>query len=318
MADLHFAQLSDIHISALGDHHDLLSGRSADFLADILAKLNQWEELDFVLITGDLFDLANEIEFQQFQEVIQTLNKPYYIIPGNHDRRPPGSSEGLTRHQFARHFNPQVAARPDAPNLQAGYWSIEVHPQIQLIGLDSIKDENWGGLVDAVQMDWLKDELARHEDKLVIVAVHHPLHPLAPIDDHPDWLNFVCDNGPHLLKLLDDTPHVKIVLTGHHHMSKVDRLGQRLHLAAPAIAIYPCAYRTFSLTRQVDQRWLFEWRTHPATDDATVTEARKVMAGAWQKVGFEPDFVEQHVLLAVGSKDDRNGSAIFTFPEAQA
>jgi hypothetical protein len=37
--NLHFAQISDIHISSLGDHHDMLSGRSADFLTDIFTEL---------------------------------------------------------------------------------------------------------------------------------------------------------------------------------------------------------------------------------------------------------------------------------------
>jgi 3',5'-cyclic AMP phosphodiesterase CpdA len=310
MTQIHFAQLSDIHISAAGDHHDLLSGRSAGFLADIVAKLNRIDLLEFVLITGDLFDFANEAEFDQFQQIILTLQKPYYVIPGNHDRRPPGSEEGLTRHQFAQRFNPQVAARPAAPDLQAGYWSIDLGAQLQLIGLDSIRDQDWGGIVDAVQMDWLKTELDRCRDKFVIVAIHHPLHALAAIDSHPDWNNFVCANGQEVIALLDGAPQVKVVLTGHHHLNRVDKLGQRLHLACPAIATYPCAYRTFTLTQQASNGWLLEWQTHPAADQVTVVEAREIMLRAWQGAGFEAAFVEAFAQLALGSESDRNGSAV--------
>jgi Icc protein len=309
-SSLHFAQISDIHLSSLGDHHDLLSGRSEGFLAGIFAALNQIEDLDFVLITGDLFDTANREEFDRFQQVNRTLQKPAYVIPGNHDRRNLDSLEGLTRHQFARHFNPQFEARPTTPDAQAGYWSMTVKPNIQLIGLDSVRDEDWGGVIDTIQLEWLENELVTHTDKLIILATHHPFHALAPIDHHPDWTNFVCDNGPEILTLLDRYPQVKVVLTGHHHLTRVDTLGKWLHLACPAVSIYPCAYRTLRLSQQFDSSWSLEWQTHPAADEATIAEARQRMAKAWHEVGgFELDFVIKHVHLALGNEKDRKGQA---------
>lgn len=312
MTNLHFAQISDIHISSLGDHWDLLSGRSAGFLADILANLNRIEDLDFVLITGDLFDMADQYEFDRFQQVIHLLEKPYYIIPGNHDRRAADRSEGLTRHQFARHFNPQVEARPTTPEAQVGYWSIAVSSEVQFIGLDSIRDEDWGGVIDTPQVEWLENELDELADKLVIVAVHHPLHRLAPIDNDPHWSNFVCDNGSEILALFDNHPQVKMVLTGHHHLTKVDRLGERLHFACPSIAIYPCAYRTFRLIPQVDNSWHLEWQVHNATDEVTTAEAREAMLSNWQEVGFDGTFVQEYVSIAKGSEYDRHGAALLT------
>ena len=77
---LHFAQISDIHISVLGDRYDMLSGRSAGFLANILAALNRLEDLDFVLFTGDLLDTAQETERDRFAQLLSTLTKPYYAM----------------------------------------------------------------------------------------------------------------------------------------------------------------------------------------------------------------------------------------------
>jgi 3',5'-cyclic AMP phosphodiesterase CpdA len=309
MTALHFAQISDIHISSRGDQLEMLSGHSADFLAGVLAHLNQTHDLGFVLITGDLFDLANHLELDRFQQVITTSQKPYHIIPGNHDCRAPDRADGLTRHQFARLFNPQVEARPRGPKAQAGYWSVTVHPEIQLIGLDSIRDEDWGGVIDTVQLEWLKAEFAAHADKLIILAVHHPFHALAPIDEHPDWSRFVCDDGPEMLALLDEYPQVKVVLTGHHHLTKAETFGQRLHLACPALASYPCAYRTLYLSRQTEGGWQIEWQTHFVVDEGTVADARQRMVSRWMSKGFEPDFVEEYARLALGSQTDRNGKA---------
>lgn len=312
MTALHFAQISDIHISSQGDHLEMLSGRSAGFLARIVARLNQTQDLDFVLITGDLFDTTDQQERDCFQEVITVLRKPYYIIPGNHDRCSPDRADGLTRHQFARLFNPQVQARPTAPEAQNSYWSFTVQPNIQLIGLDSIRDEDWGGIIDPLQIEWLKNELATHADKLIVVAVHHPFHSLAPIDNHSDWGKFVCDNGVEMLALLDNYPQVKVLLSAHHHLTKVDTLGRRLHLACPAITSYPCAYRTLRLTRWPNGTWQIKWQTHSATNKATRAEARKRMIHRWMDAGFEESFVEAYARLALGSQNDRNGTAILS------
>lgn len=312
MTSLHFAQISDIHLSSLGSHHELLSAHTPDFLANIIAELNQLADLDFVLITGDLFDTADQFEFDLFQQNIRTLNKSYYIIPGNHDRRPPDRTEGLTRQDFARHFNPQFEQRPIAPEVQAGYWSISINSQVQIIGLDSIRDEDWGGVIDAEQLRWLEQELADHADKFVIAAVHHPLHKLAPVDDDSNFTKFVCENGDALLTLFDSHPQVKLVLTGHHHLTKIDKLGHRLHVAAPSISIYPLAYRTFRLSQSNNEPWQIAWQTHPAAGPDMVEQAKTAMIDTWHNMaGFDLDFVELHVALALGSDHDRQGHYVF-------
>jgi 3',5'-cyclic-AMP phosphodiesterase len=311
MTTLHFAHLSDIHISVLGDHHDMLSGHSAVLLANIFAALNRVDDLDFVLITGDVLDTAHQAEFNRFQQLIRTLTKPYYILPGNHDRRELDDTTGLTRCDFARHFNPQFADRPSASVGQAGYWSVAVSQNVQLIGLDSPRDEDWGGIIDAAQMAWLEHELAAHAAKLVILAVHHPFHALAPIDHHPHWTKFVCDNGPDMLALLNRYPQVKLVLTGHHHQAKVDHLGARLHISCPAVAVYPCAYRTFRLSQDGGGTWTLAWQTHFITDESTRADARRRFLTEWQKApgGFTLDFVEDYARLALGSAEDWAGPA---------
>ena len=312
MTTLTFAQISDIHISALGDHDEMLSGQAAEFLTKIVAGLKAMEDLAFVLFTGDLFDTASYQELDRFQTAVKLLPKPYFVIPGNHDRRPPESSEGLTRHQFARYFNPQVEARPTASEAQVGYWSIGLNPKVQLIGLDSVRDEDWDGVIDTLQLEWLRHELGTHRDKLVILAVHHPLHRLAPIDDLPRWKKFVCNNGPEVIALLDDNPQVKIVLTGHHHLTKVDRMGPRIHFACPAVALYPCAYRTLRLSQQDGHTWHLTWQTVPAADEKAIAKACHQMLTTWTNQGFEPDFIETHLKLAWGSENDRHGQAVLS------
>lgn len=291
----------------------MLSGQAVDFLANIVKTLNQEPDLDFVLITGDLFFDATRAEFDLFQETVRTLQKPHYVIPGNHDRRASGSDQGLTRLLFARHFNPQFEARQATGAGQPGYWSLAVSPEVQLIGLDSVLDDDWGGYIEPPQLAWLQDELAAHPEKVVIVAVHHPLHVLAPVDHYPRWRNFVCRNGPEVLGLLDRWPQVKVVLTGHHHVTRVDTFPGRVHLACPAVSIYPCAYRLFRLVQQSGRPWQLEWQTRPATDAETIAEARQRMISAWTEgIGFNPNFVEAYADRALGRPADQSGRVVLS------
>ena len=311
MPTLHFAHLSDIHISKLGHHHDMLSGQAVQFLAAAIEYLNNITDLDFVLFTGDLFDTADPWEVEQFQQTITALQVPYHVIPGNHDRREPDSAVGLNRQQFACRFNPQIDERPTDPVAQVGYWSIEVASGVQLIGLDSIKDDDWGGVVDAAQLAWLRNELTRLADNLVLLAVHHPLHKLAPIDDHDYFYRFVCDNGPELLALLDEHPQVKVVFSGHHHLCKVDELGPRLHVAGPALCIYPCAYRTLRLDFGEATTPRLTWQTHNAANPETIAQAKQRMEQAWLEAGFAADLITEYLDIALGNDFDRRGAVTF-------
>ena len=112
--------------------------------------------------------------------------------------------------------------------------------------------------------------------------------------------------------MLDAHPQVKLVLSGHHHQTKVDNLGDRLHAAAPSTTIYPLAYRTFRLAQPDGGRWQIDWQTHNAADPQLIDQARAAMIDAWHNAaGFDLDFVEQHVVLALGNEADRHGNHIF-------
>jgi 3',5'-cyclic AMP phosphodiesterase CpdA len=308
MPTVYFAQISDVHISELGDHHDLLAGQATQFLTTAIEHLNRLETLDFVLFTGDLFDTASEWELSQFQKAVGQLLHPYHIIPGNHDRREAEETTGLTRHDFAHHFNPQIDQRPSHPDSQVGYWSREIAPGIQLIGLDSIKDDDWGGMIDQLQSEWLKHELSRQSEKIVLVAIHHPLHSLALIDSDPYYQRFVCDCGSKVSALLDDHPQVKLVLTGHHHLTRIDNFGGRIHIAGPSLTIYPCAYRTIRVESLAGSRQRISWQTHFVLNGEMMTEARQRMVVNWQsETRLAPEVIADFVKSARGSDFDRTG-----------
>lgn len=74
------AHLTDVHTGS--DRHPRTA---ADIFRDVITAVNDSDAL-FVLITGDVTESGTPEEFQRFIELLDTINKPTFVSPGNHDR----------------------------------------------------------------------------------------------------------------------------------------------------------------------------------------------------------------------------------------
>ena len=73
-----FALVSDTHIG----------GDSADVdLRRTVKDINDNDSLAFVIISGDLTEFGSDLELLLAKKILDGLNKPRYIIPGNHDTK---------------------------------------------------------------------------------------------------------------------------------------------------------------------------------------------------------------------------------------
>ena len=71
-----FAHVSDTHI---GSHN------SEEDLSRTVHNINSDSSLKFVIISGDITDFGTDSAFHLAKNILDSLNKPWYIIPGNHD-----------------------------------------------------------------------------------------------------------------------------------------------------------------------------------------------------------------------------------------
>lgn len=71
-----FAHVSDIHIG---------SNNSEDDLRRTVQSINNDPSIAFVILSGDITDFGSDTEFITAKEILDSLNKPWHIIPGNHD-----------------------------------------------------------------------------------------------------------------------------------------------------------------------------------------------------------------------------------------
>lgn len=73
-----FAFISDTHIGSP-------NGGAEEDLRRTVADINSMKNVAFVVITGDITELGTNAEIKLAKQILDSLNVPYYIIPGNHD-----------------------------------------------------------------------------------------------------------------------------------------------------------------------------------------------------------------------------------------
>lgn len=73
-----FAFISDTHI-------DSSSGIAEEDLQLTVDDINALENIDFVVLTGDITEMGTDEELKMAKSILSQLNIPFYIVPGNHD-----------------------------------------------------------------------------------------------------------------------------------------------------------------------------------------------------------------------------------------
>ena len=255
-----FAVISDLHI---GLPHTIWNHPSRFHLVEvsvpalelILEDLQQ-QEIDFLLLPGDLTQHGEPDNHAWLQERLSRLPFPVYVIPGNHDvpnLLPDERSIGLKEFPYYyRQFG--------YDNPQQLYYSCEVQPGVQLIGLNSNLFDESGkqlGCLDEQQLVWLEQVLAQLKDKLVLVMVHHNVVEHLPNQsDHPLGRRYMLDNAPALRKILAEAG-VNLVFTGHLHVQDVDYDEGIYDITTGSLVSYPHPYRILQVrTDEQGKRWL--------------------------------------------------------------
>ncbi len=176
-----FAWITDTHIG-----YD-----SADVeLEKIVAQINSFDDISFILATGDITEKSRNSEFDRAKDILDGLEKPLLIIPGNHDTK--WSNSGGAK--FIEIWDDDKF--------------IYKKDSTVYIGMNSaIPLRGGGGHFKPEDISWLKDELSRIDSsKEIIFASHHPIN-----SDIDNWFKVT-----NLLR----NYNIKVVLNGHGHKTK--------------------------------------------------------------------------------------------------
>ncbi|KAA8483101.1 PQQ-binding-like beta-propeller repeat protein [Arcticibacter tournemirensis] len=174
-----FAFVTDTHI---GNH----SG--ADDLRRTVKDINENPALQFVVVTGDITEFGSDEELKTARQILDSLNKPWYAIAGNHDSNWSESGSNSFRRVFGAETFSFVsggylfAATSSGPNMRMGPGQV---PRENIVWLDSVlnnmKDPEMPVIYlnhypqDSAQNNWYEaiDRLKKKNVQLILCGHGH-------------------------------------------------------------------------------------------------------------------------------------------------
>jgi 3',5'-cyclic AMP phosphodiesterase CpdA len=206
------AHLTDPHIGApwSSDPEGALA-RALDAIPSVLGR-----PPDALLVTGDVANTPLEAEYATARALLERAGAPLYVIPGNHDDR------DAVRRAFG--------SPPRADDASFSY-AVALGP-IRLVALDTTRDGEASGQLDAGRLAWLARTLSEDSRTPTLLAMHHP--PILTGVPAMDELGFPDAERDALAELLARHPQVQTIACGHVHRTVVGAIAGVPVLAIPS------------------------------------------------------------------------------------
>lgn len=242
-----FVHMTDLHLDVRGESSWQLRAESVPLFIDALRQLSHLPKLNFIVFGGDQIHYGpNDKEsLDVFQKWASHLDMPYYILLGNTEVSPIRGVSKLGKDDYLKAWSGK-GLKPGSSS-----WAFDPVHGVRVIGFDVTVDGRPHGEATSDGLKWLENELkANHKKKLIIVFTHQLLMPTTPKDDGPEWSIWMVKNHEKVRSVLDRYPNVRLVVSGHHHVSRVITSGKITYVADPAVVSYPCSFRSYAVTRE--------------------------------------------------------------------
>ena len=203
-------QITDTHLMDQASSTFVKMNPEQSFHAVIEDILKNYQDIDAIIHTGDLAQVAKPETYARYQQYMQSLNIPFYQIPGNHDN--------------AVYF-PFLTPEPMPGVLSFGNWRV--------ILLNSAVPGKVDGWIQPEQLQHLRELLDETKQNDVIVACHH--HPL---DMQSHWIDqHKLKNSDELKNVLVEYSQIRAVICGHVHQDSLNIWNQIQFLSTPSTSV---------------------------------------------------------------------------------
>ncbi len=129
-----FAFVSDTHIGNKTSYEDL---------ARTIKDINTNDDIEFVVVTGDITEFGADSEIIEAKKIYDTINKPWYVVPGNHDANWSESGANTFKNIFGSdHFTFEAngflfVGTSSGPNMRMAPGLV---PHEEVVWLDEVLD----------------------------------------------------------------------------------------------------------------------------------------------------------------------------------
>lgn len=274
---LDIVHISDTHISVdRGDTTYKALSSSSILLKDAVEQINSIKGLDFVLHTGDMVDSATPENYREFFSVLQKLKYPILNAFGNHDLSYGTLSEAQVL-ETVKDYNKNY-------KFNNTYYAFSPKTDYRIIILNAVGDniETSNGKLSAEQLNFLDKEIYENQDKVIVIALHHP--PVEPFraDEHSLL------NADELNEILLKYKNPIIVLSGHYHAAKIRHFGNLVYVSTPSMVTYPMAFRHIKIVNYKD-RVLYNFEFIPTRLSDIKEQNRQSVISYGTLAGWEQD-----------------------------
>lgn len=176
-------------------------------IVDALIEQVNTPDVDLVVVSGDLTQRARRSEFRRAQAMLQAIEPPTIVVPGNHDVFPWWKPWKRLRRPLAR-YRSFITDDLTPSFTQNG---------VAVLGVNSAHGATIkGGRLTSHALDTLESYFAAHAEAFKIMVLHHHLTKIRALGNHDivrsaqDALDRAADAG------------VDLILCGHLHISHIE------------------------------------------------------------------------------------------------
>ncbi|RCV64525.1 3',5'-cyclic AMP phosphodiesterase CpdA [Methanophagales archaeon] len=281
-----FAVATDIHWSSSNSISNI--GRMYKYtdrlLADVVTAINA-ESVNFTILLGDLTDNGLAYEFDNVTKRLNTLDKPFYPVIGNHDK-----SEGAWVTEWAELWQGNTTY-----SFNFSGW--------HFIVLDSVNDTNpEQGILTEDITKWLQDDLKAHKTMPSIICLHFLVNDVPGLAELSaiSSSNPYIDNNKEFKVLLNNYPNVVAVLSGHGHLNSITYSNNVTFIETASVIPYPITYDIYQV-----YEYGFIKTQHKLYQDLNISELSRETAVNYLN-DIYPSLGDQYVSFIFGSLSDRS------------
>jgi 3',5'-cyclic AMP phosphodiesterase CpdA len=243
-----FLFLTDSHIGGTrqGFQQQPRHTELREAIFDGVGRAAREQGAELVIHGGDLTDHGTPQEIAEAHRLLEKVGVPAAFCMGNHDLMTPEAMDSWKGDTPAAHRMADTLIPLNGADviLLNNVWRF---------------GEQWGWYWDAMQpvegllenqLQWLEKILAQSPNRQAVVAIHSPLDALPPeLTGAPGPVHLVqAGYADALNQVLDRHQRVKLVLSGHNHVTSAARHGGRVHTSTSAITEPPFEFRLIRAT----------------------------------------------------------------------
>lgn len=220
---LEFAVVSDSHL--VPSEHQTLFTDSEKKLIFTVESINKNDDIKFVVFLGDCIDKSNMESLESFMNIVQNLNKPYYIVFGNHDSYSMGGVPKEDFSAFIHKYNKKQPAEDTSYYFRANKDSYG----LVVDGSSYVVPGKHGRYLPELLTE-IEKLFKYKKGKMIFIFQHFPL---IPPNDNESHYTLDTDN---YLALIKKYKNIVLIASGHFHYKNltIDENGI-YHISAPAL-----------------------------------------------------------------------------------